>query len=672
MAVLLNNSLGSCRISVTTLDKSVDDLLEHEWLLTNSRGGFGCGTIAGCNTRRYHGLLVGSTHPPANRTVGLSNCLEIIIVNNTEVELSSFEFDGQISPSGFRYITGFHRDVGVHFDYDFGVMELTKSIYLLPDDDAVAIVYDFFEVCQEFDFLVRPFSALRDFHSLQKSDSPLHSQCRGDGVVVSEFGNENFELFLRTEQMWFEHNRQWWYNFLYRKEKQRGADFFEDLWSPGVFKCHVDSAMRIVLWASLGEVGKAHEAVEVDLEVVVDSLALREKELRQGVNVNDTRAKTLYSAAGQFVTERQIEGKAACTILAGYPWFLDWGRDTFISLPGLLLCTGRLAEAGSVLTTFAEAVDDGMIPNRFDDYGGQPHYNSIDASLWFVHAAFEYLHTCPDKQPFAMKLLPAVRWIMDSYRNGTRFGICGDRDGLIRGGDEQTQLTWMDVKVDGVSVTPRYGKAVEINALWYSNLCRMARFYRGRNDDEEKFHKILAAKVGESFCELFWNEQAGYLNDCIFPDGTVDTSLRPNQIYAVSLPYSPLSPQQQRRVVETVERELLTPYGLRTLSGSDERYVGRYQGDPQQRDTAYHQGTVWPYLMGAFVEAFLRVNNFDKKSKKKAAGFLEPLLIHLTQEGCVGSIAEIFDGDDPQRPKGCFAQAWSVAEVLRAYKLVKS
>jgi len=672
MALISKNRLGKQTISISTVDTEIDDLLKEEWLLSNSRGGFSSGSIIGCNTRRYHGLLVGSLHPPANRIVALSNCLECVSIDGAGAELADFEFDKAIHPKGFRFINEFRRDLGVHFDYALDAVELTKSIYLLPDADTIAIVYNFSRVFKEFDFSVRPLVALRDFHSLQKSDAELYSQWHDEGLVVRGPTEDTGELLLRSEHMWFQEDPQWWHNFLYRTEKQRGQDHFEDLFSPGVFNCHIDSPSRIVLWAEFGACGTTRETVEVDLDIVLDGLALREKELTANAGGNNDHAVALYSAAGQFVVERQIEERLESTILAGFPWFLDWGRDTFISLPGLLLCTGRFDEAASVLTTFAGAVDEGMIPNRFDDYAGRPHYNSIDASLWFVHAAFEYKRITGDNQTFSLKLLPAVRWIVDCYRRGTRFGIHADTDGLITGGDEQTQLTWMDAMYEGKAFTPRYGKTIEINALWHRALNGLAEYYADKNPDSAEYYNTLAEQVCENFRKLFWNDKAGYLNDCILPDGTIDSSLRPNQIYAVSLPFSPLTIEQQEKVVETVRQNLLTPYGLRTLDPADKRYVGCYQGPQANRDAAYHQGTVWPYLLGSFIEAYLRVNDFSRQSKTEAAEFLDPLLNHLTEEACLGSISEIFDGDMPHQPKGCFAQAWSVAEILRAYKLISS
>lgn len=670
MILKTNNSAAGHSRSILMGGKKIEHVLDKEWLLTNSRGGFACGTAAGCNTRRYHGLLIGALDPPANRIVGLSNCLETVAIGNETKALGCFEFEGGISPNGFMHLHEFSKDLGVHFDYNLWDVKIRKSIYLLPDSDVTAIVYEFSDMVCEFDFSVRPFTALRDFHSLQKSDAVLFAKQHND--ILSVYSNDMGagELLLRTENMQFEPDKQWWYNFLYRKERQRRAECFEDLFSPGVFQYHIDSPGRIVLWASLGQFEREPQEECDELEIVIDSLGFREKELLANSKTKDRSLGSLYSAAGQFVVERQINKKQTWTILAGFPWFLDWGRDTFISLEGLLLCTGRFDEARSVLTTFADAVDDGMIPNRFDDYGGQAHYNSIDASLWFVHAAFEYLRYTSDTAMFSTALLPAVRWIIDSYRQGTRFGIHADEDGLITGGDKQTQLTWMDAKFDEIAFTPRYGKTVEINALWYSGLCRLAKYYADKDNDSTRFYSEMADKVEESFVKLFWNENTGYLNDCILSDGTVDTSLRPNQIYAAALGFSPLTNGQKTSVVTVVQRELLTPFGLRTLSPSDSRYIGRYEGGGRERDRAYHQGTVWPFLLGAFIEAYLRTNDFSKDSKVNAMNYLKPLLKHMAEDACIGSISEIFDGDQPQQPRGCFAQAWSVAEVLRAYKMI--
>lgn len=662
-------------VSISTDKKNVEDLLTKEWLLTNDRGSYASSTIIGCNTRRYHGLLVGSLNPPANRIMSLANCLEMVILNGNIFNLSTFEFNEKFAPSGFTFLKRFRRDVGVHFDYQLPYFKLTKSVYLLHDTDMVAMVYDFTTVRQPLEFVVRPFVGLRDFHTLQKSYAHLSSAWLDDGLLTRHDIPGSCELFLRCPSMNFEKDEQWWFNFTYRNDEQRGQDFTEDLWTPGFFKGTIETPARIVFWANLGISGKTVTELNMDIEAVREDLRNHQNSLIAAAGTADEKLQKLCLAADQFITKRQpSEGRESrTTILAGFPWFADWGRDAFITLPGLLLCPGRFEEAKSVLTTFAATVDEGMIPNRFDDYSDTAYFNSVDASLWFINAAFQYLNAAGDSETFIQQLLPVIRCIVDSYQRGSRFGIRADADGLITAGDEQTQLTWMDAKCDGVPVTARYGKAVEVNALWYNALCSLAQFYDRQGDAENaKHYHTMADKVKTSFCDLFWNKEAGYLYDCILPDGSADASLRPNQIFAVSLPFSPLSPQQQKAVVDTVQKNLLTPFGLRTLNVQDSRYKGVYEGPQKERDQAYHQGTVWPYLIGPFVDSFLKVNGFSRRNKKKAAEFIKPLLRHLTEDGCLGQICEIFDGDAPHKPKGCMAQAWSVAELIRAYQLINS
>jgi predicted glycogen debranching enzyme len=657
--------------------KNVEDLLTKEWLLTNDRGSYASSTIIGCNTRRYHGLLIGSLNPPTSRIMALANCLEMVILNGNVFNLSTFEFNGKFAPDGFTFLKRFRQDIGVHFDYRLPQFQMTKSIFLLRDADMVALVYDFTVVKKSLDFVLRPFIGLRDFHTLQKSYAHISSSWLDDGLLIRHDIPGSCELFLNCPFMNFEKDQQWWFNFVYRNDEQRGQDFTEDLWTPGFFKGTIETPTRIVLWANFGSSGRAaSDARELnpDIETVLEVLRSHQSNIIAPA-ASDKKLRKLCLAADQFIVKRRPSenSELRTTILAGFPWFADWGRDAFIALPGLLLSTGRFEEAKSVLTTFAVAADEGMIPNRFDDYSNTTHLNSVDASLWFINAAFQYLKTSGDSETFTRQFLPVIRSIVNSYQQGSRFGIHADADGLITAGDEQTQLTWMDVKYDGVAVTPRYGKAVEVNALWYNALCWLAEFYGHQNDIESaKLYQDMAVQVKDSFCKLFWNDTACCLYDCILPDGSTDASLRPNQIFAVSLQFSPLSAQQQRCVVDIVQKNLLTPFGLRTLSVEDNRYKGIYEGPQKERDQAYHQGTVWPYLLGLFVDSFLKVNGFSQKNKKKAAKFIRPLLQHLTEDGCLGQICEIFDGDAPHKPRGCIAQAWSVAELIRAYQLINN
>ncbi len=665
------NDAHSIELSRHTLDQ----LRSKEWLLTNSRGSFASSTFAG-NTRRYHSLLTASTTPPANRVLALSNVVETISSGDENITLTNIEFARAFTGDGHRFLKSFTKDVGVHFEYNIKLAKLTKSIYLLPEIDAVAIRYKFREVVKPLEFAICPLVGLRDFHSLNSSpqDCEIFSSWQDEGLVVSSDKIHGKELLLRSEDMWFESGEDWWYDFHYCLDAKRGQDSCEALWTPGVFKREIDFDCEIVFWASVGDVCNRKELSTLDLDISVTDLKLRQKEMLKNSQASGDKILGLLNiAAEEFIIEREIDNKKRKSILAGYPWFLDWGRDTFISLPGLLLERGKFEDAYSVLETFAQAVSEGMIPNRFDDFGGKPHYNSIDASLWFIDAGFKYHHLTRDTKRFKANILPCILEIIDSYKNGTRFGIHCDSDGLLMGGSQKTQLTWMDAKCDGVTFTPRYGKAVEINALWYNGLCCCNEFYSSydTNINAHKKFKDMADLVEESFLSNFWDEGIGYLADCIFPDGRKDFSIRPNQIFAVSLPFSPLPTHIQLEIVNVVKNELLTPYGLRSLAQSDKNYRTSYSGSQFQRDSAYHQGTVWAYLIGPFIEALLRSNNFSTQSKVCAKEIIAPLLKHFLEDGCITSVSEIFDADEPHKPRGCFAQAWSVAALLQAYKLTR-
>ncbi|MHC4758425.1 MAG: amylo-alpha-1,6-glucosidase [Planctomycetota bacterium] len=682
MLTLKRNCLEISSISFN--GEPLEDSLGKEWLLTNNRGGYCSSTITGCNTSRYHGLLVGSLNPPASRIMALSQCLETLIVEQNDsnksssertYHLSAFEFEDKIAPVNGNYIKKFHRDIGVHYDYEVPDIRLTKSIYLLPDDDIVVLEYNFTRVKRNASFILRPFIGLRDFHSLQKSYAPLMSICLLNGLLVRHDVPGSCQLFINAPKMEFKEDKQWWFEFLYRNDKQRGQHYTEDLWSPGFFQCEIDSPTRVVFQAGLygpGKIDLEPFRASCNIKNIHESLISRQNDITSCAKSSDKNIRNLSLAADKFVVKKNSDNGFRTKILAGFPWFADWGRDTFISVPGLLLATGREEDANSVLASYAQAADEGMVPNRFDDHSKTAYFNSVDASLWFIHAAFQYFYHSQNMESFTRDMLPVIRWIVDSYQKGTRFNIQTDEDGLISAGDENTQLTWMDAKCNGVVFTPRYGKAVEINALWFNALSMLADFYEDRDSKIAVKYKEVADKVGESFVKVFWNETLGYLNDCILPDGSVDSALRPNQIFAVSLPYSALNKQRQKSIVDIVKKKLLTPYGLRTLDTEDNQYKGRYVGSQEERDQAYHQGTVWPYLIGPFVESYLKVNDFSRHSRKEASEFIKPLLKYLTSEGCLGNIPEIFDGDEPFEGRGCMAQAWSIAELIRAYQLIHS
>ncbi len=398
----------------------------------------------------------------------------------------------------------------------------------------------------------------------------------------------------------------------------------------------------ITLWAGIDPMGSFNWEQEI---------ARRRDTIKISPAASPAMQRLVVAADDFIVARKTPDGHAGCTVIAGYPWFADWGRDTLISLPGLFLHTRRFDEARQALSVFAQYISEGMIPNRFDDYNNQPSYNTVDASLWFIHAAFEYQRLSRDSDFFEKVLRPACHAIVQGYTQGTRWHIKVDpTDGLLNQGDAGTQLTWMDAKCNGVCFTPRQGKAVEINALWYHALRLIGDTAR-------------ADLVAESFRKSFWLNPFRGLADVV--NGSVrDTAMRPNQIFAVSLPNSPLTRPQQEAVVEAVRRELLTPVGLRSLAKSDPNYHGRYSGPMWERDAAYHNGTIWAWPLGAFLDAYLKVHDRSEQAVAQARRWLEPLL-QTMNEGCIGQIGEIFEGDEPHRGVGCFAQAWSVAEALR-------
>jgi predicted glycogen debranching enzyme len=447
----------------------------------------------------------------------------------------------------------------------------------------------------------------------------------------------------------------WYRNFIYRVEQERGLDYVEDLFNPFVvrFTLAAGSAANVIVSTSQVEVAE------------VDSLRREETKRRKAVEasamVEDDLVRQLTIAADQFTAKRDD----GFTVMAGYPWFTDWGRDTMIALPGLTLYNGKSDVAKGILRTFANHVDQGMLPNRFPDRGEQPEYNTVDATLWYFEAIRAYAAATDDYAFVKEDLYPVVQSIVDWHIRGTRYGIRMLENGLLHAGVPGVQLTWMDAKCGDWVVTPRAGKPVEIQVLWYNALRIMeelaSRF--GDQTNSERY-RTIASLLKSTFNREFWNEKSGCLYDVVNGDSP-DASIRPNQVLAISLPHSMLTSERAKSVLEVVERELLTPYGLRTLSPHDPKYRGRFEGNMFQRDSAYHQGTVWPWLLGPYISAVMKVNGGSDDARKKILKSLEPLKRHLSEAG-LGQISEVFDGDAPQRPGGCFAQAWSVGEILRA------
>lgn len=666
-----------------------DNRAGSEALLTNGLGGFALLPASGIPARRYHAWLVAATRPPIGRITALHSCLPTLRIEHADaprlLDLWRFRFSGDhVGPGAPDCLTSFtltpeHAMLWTGLDAGSG---LTWSIRLAlaPGRNAaeVRIEIDLPAGAPAAQLEVRPLLKLSDFHNLLREHDGANFEISAADASVTARRDDN-ALHLTAPGTSFNPQADWWRSFHYATDAARAQDHTEDLFCPGFFALRSPAAAnpRRISFSLTAEVPSA-SAPAADAAIAAPAP-------RPAAAPGNPVERALFHAASQFVVLRRTGASTDfSSIIAGYPWFSDWGRDTCIALPGLLLATGRHAEARRTLLAFANLRRNGLIPNCFDDGSGAPQYNTVDAPLWFIHAVCEYLRITGDSHGFTDGILPACTDIIDHYTRGTDFHIRADpADGLITAGDATTQLTWMDAKRDGVVFTPRHGKAVEINALWHAALLSLAAAIERTLPNRARDYRDRASRVAESFFRAFWNPRTQCLHDVITPTAhgwTPDPSIRPNQIFAVSLPHSPLPRANRRLVVETVRAHLLTPHGLRTLSPSDPRYRPRYEGTLFERDAAYHNGTVWPWLLGPFCEAELRLADFSDESRRAVRGLLTPLATWLTTPPAPGEaprplaqLPEVLDGDDtprlPRRADGCPAQAWSVAEVLRVWML---
>jgi predicted glycogen debranching enzyme len=636
--------------------RDLDTALGREWLETNGLGGYASSSITGLNTRRYHGLLVAATKPPVGRMVLLSKLEEILIINGKSFELSANQYPGVTHPQGYQYLTRFRLEPFPVFTYKVNDVEIEKSVFMVYDENTTVVQYQLKTPHDAVRLELRPLIAFRDYHSTTHENGALDASVASDAGLVSMTPYQGVPRFyLAHDADAVETSGHWYHNFEYRMEQERGLDYREDLFNPLVLGFDLGQRMSATVVAST----KARDVREVAR--LRKSEIDRRKGIAAAASVKDDFVRSLVTAADQFIVARG-ERK---TVIAGYHWFSDWGRDTMIALPGLTLVTGRFDAARSILLEFSRYVDQGMLPNRFPDAGEQPEYNTVDGTLWFFEAIRAYLDYTDDYDFVRQHLYSILTDIIAWHVRGTCYGIRVDDSGLLASGSPGVQLTWMDAKVGDWVVTPRHGKPVEIQALWYNALRTVEDLaIRFGDSDAQKRYAKMATMARWSFNRLFWNERAECLYDVV-SNGALDASLRPNQIFAVSLHYGMLSDERARRVVGAVARELLTPYGLRTLAPGDSHYMGYYGGDQHSRDSAYHQGTVWPWLMGPFLSAYIKVNGRTSEARIQAAKWLEPLRKHLC-EACLGQVSEILDGDLPHHPRGCVAQAWSVGELLRA------
>lgn len=637
--------------------RSLERALALEWLETNGRGGYASGTVAGANTRRYHALLLIARNPPVDRVALVNHLEEWVEAGGHTFPLSTNLYEGAVHPEGYRHCEGFFALPWPTWRYGAYGIRIERELFCPHGRDMVVVRWRLADDAPSAIVLrVRPMLSGRDYHTTHHENTGVHTQADiGEGQVTwHPYDGVPQVHALHSGQ--YRHQPDWYRAVQYPVERERGLDHVEDWWSPGEW----------LFTLTPGTVADLVFTTEGLSSLDVAQVMAEERSRRAGpsecLTTDDRLARRLWTATGTYLSKRGDRQ----TVIAGYPWFADWGRDTFMALPGLCLVTGRYDIAKQVIEAFASQLSEGMVPNRFPDVGEQPEYNTIDASLWFVHAVDRYRHYSRDQAGVRLMAWPAVKQIVEGYRRGTRFGIHMDADGLITGGAEGAQLTWMDAKVGDWVVTPRQGKPVEIQALWVRALAVATELAEqfGEPDYAAQCRKDRARAV-ESFRARFWYPTGGYLFDVVDGPTGDDASLRPNQIYALALDDQLVSESQAKRVLQVVKERLLTPVGLRTLAPEDVRFCASYAGGLSDRDGAYHQGTVWPFLLGPFVTAWVKTHGDGAAVRHEARTFLEGLLDHL-DEACLGQVSEIFDGQAPYLPRGCFAQAWSVAEPLRA------
>lgn len=649
--------------------RNAHEATQREWLVTNGIGGFASGTVGGALTRRYHGLLLAALRPPLGRTLLVAKFDEVVTCAGREFPLAMNVWrEGWGAAPSCRWIDRFELVLGVPtWRFTCGGALLTRRIWMEPGHNVTYVEYELDADSPSISLRNKLFVNFRDYHALRYNhdenfelrgfEQGVNVRHAGGGVLLQVRASRTTEA---PPQWMLDHT--WYRDFHLPLEEARGHDFREDHLCAG----HCTLALRPGETITLSfSADPAFEAESAAALVRRHSHALERVERFTAANKLSLEktpppVQQLALAADQFIVARaSVAEVTGHTIIAGYPWFTDWGRDTMIALPGLTLCTGRAEIARQVLRTWAQYIDQGMIPNRFPDVGDRPEYHTADATLWYLWAVDQYARFTDDRETITA-LFPQLREIVDWHLRGTRHNLRVDEDGLIYAGEVGVNLTWMDAKIHDRVITPRIGRPVELSALWYDGLLNLARLAELLEEDGSEYER-LAERTRLAF-RRFWNERRGGCYDVLDDGSGPDATVRPNQIFAVSLEHSPLSPSQRASVVELCERELLTWFGLRSKAPGEHDYRGHYVGDPVARDEAYHQGTAWGWLLGPFAIAHYRVHG----NAAAARAFLEPMLGQLWSHG-LGSLSEIFDGDPPHAARGCIAQAWSVAETLRAW-----
>lgn len=660
----------------------VDKALKTEWLVTNGLGGYASSSVLGVNTRKYHGLLVAAFNPPVDRRVLLTKLDEEVIVNGATYPLGSNEYEWGIQPQGYRYLSNFSLNPPPTYTYELErKFRLQKTVLMLHGKNVTIVIYEASNTSKNGVLIyVSPLVNSRHFHTVTERNVPwkFTQKAFDKGMSVQPTTALSTLILFSTEGSYRTGPGEWTLTY-FRVDASRGESSLDNNFKPGFFEFDVPPN-QTKEFSIIAVAGKSEdEAQSLLSSIYKDSMSLKahcNAELkRQSGLLNNFHSrysdvqledwlKWLVLATDAFIVNR--ESTKAKSVIAGYHWFEDWGRDALVALPGLTLVTGRFDDARQILLTFQKYCREGIVPNRFPDIAGdKPAYNTVDATLWYFNAVLQYLKYTGDFEFVQKALWNTLESITEDHVMGTVFLIHMDQDGLIAHGP---QLTWMDAAVAGKPITPREGKAVEIQALWYNALKTMQLLatYFGKIEKAQEYLS-MAERARKSFVDKFWNPEKNCLFDVV-NDELRDTSVRPNQIMAVSLDFTMLDNGKTSQIVETVQKRLWGVYGLKTLSDDAPLYKGRYQGDWTQRDKAYHNGTVWPWLLGSFVRSFLRLRNHEIEWRSFAfKNFLQPLFHEEIFRAGLGTVSEIFDGDSPHEPNGCIAQAWSVAEPLRAY-----
>jgi len=682
--MVLSTPLPSIEIGPETIAMT-ERALALEWLATDGTGSYASSTVLGCNTRRYHGLLVAAAQPPVERVVLLASLQEEVEVAGRIYPLSTNEYPDVLHPDGHKRLIRFRLAPLPEWTYAAGAALIRKRIVPLRGRRAFAVCYDLRGAAEQAALRIRPTAAGRQSHALASPSASFRFEYPAERQVVILSDGHPLPLHLWASAGAFREEPLRFHRVTYRRERERGFDAEEELFSPGAFEVTINRETPLVIAAGCAPLA----AVDFEQEHRAESERLGG--LLQTAPARSPLEQVLTLAADAFIVQCGSGGDT--TVLAGYPWFDAWGRDAFIALEGLTLTTRRFADARAILLTFASRVRDGLVPNFLAADPADDALNSMDASLWFIHAVARYLLCTGDEDTVRRELWPRVREILEAYLAGSRFGIRVDSDGLLTGGtspvaqaSSPVPLTWMDAQVEGRPVTARQGKAVEVNALWYnalraggllaerlgSSLVAQASspVQQASSPADARRYQALARAARQAFNQAFWCEETQWLYD-VLGDTSADRALRPNMILAVSLPWPVLAPARWRAVLEAVRARLYTPWGLRTLAPDEPAYHGRYVGSPAQRDRAYHQGTVWPWLLGPFWDAYLRLHRSSAPAYWQMREALAPWGGHLLDAG-LGNVSEIFDGDPPHLPRGCIAQAWSVAELLRLLRLSRT